>query len=65
MPLFTVDVCFCAPGKSWHQDTSRHVTHTAEASNGVQAVITVLADLEFDARAELVHFIHVSSPRDG
>ncbi len=47
------------------QDTSRYVTHTAEVSNGVQAVSSVLANLEFDPRAELVHIIHVRSPRDG
>lgn len=65
MPLFTVNVCFCTPGKTWHQDTSRDVTTTKEAGNGVQAVMAVLANLEFDERAELVHFIHVGYPRDG
>jgi hypothetical protein len=64
MPLFTVSVCFCAPGKTWHQDTSRDVTRIMEAGNGVQAVMAVLANLEFDAGAELVHFIHVGRPMD-
>ncbi|MCK1284673.1 hypothetical protein IVB41_12165 [Bradyrhizobium sp. 44] len=59
MPQFTVSVCFCAPGKNWHQDTSRDVTATITAGNGVQAVIAVLENLQFDDRAELVHFIHV------
>jgi hypothetical protein len=30
----------------------------------VEAVMAVLAKLEFDERAELVHFIHVGLPRE-
>lgn len=37
----------------------RDITTVTEADNGVQAVMTVLGSIEFDERAELVHFIHV------
>ena len=64
MPQFKVNVCFTTPGKAWHQDTSRNVTQIADAGNGVQAVMAVLECLEFDERAERVHFIHVDIHAD-
>ncbi|WP_456622123.1 hypothetical protein [Bradyrhizobium sp. P5_C12] len=63
MPKYEVNVCFCTPGKTWHEDTSRAVTSEVEAHNGVQAAIAVLRTLEFDERAEQLHFIHVGSAR--
>lgn len=62
MPQFTVSVCFRRPGIAWDQGTSRDITTVTEADNGVQAVMTVLGSIEFDERAELVHFIHVGHP---
>jgi hypothetical protein len=59
MPKFEINVCFCMPGRSWHQDTSRAVTTITDAPNGVEAVITVLRGIQYDDRAEVVHFIHV------
>lgn len=63
MPQFEINVCFCAPGKSWQEDTSRAVTTVAAAPSGVEAVIAVLRDIQYDERAELVHFIHVGLAR--
>ncbi|MGY8706640.1 hypothetical protein RAD16_12950 [Bradyrhizobium sp. 18BD] len=65
MPLFEVSICFCTPGATWHLDTSRDVTTLIDARDGVQAVRAALEGLEYDERAELVHFIHVSQPKDG
>ena len=65
MPQFTINVCFCTPGRTWHEDTSRGVTPFVEARNGVLAAIAALEALQFDERAELVHFIHVGRARDG
>ncbi|MBB4383642.1 hypothetical protein GGD61_008346 [Bradyrhizobium sp. SBR1B] len=64
MPQFEINVCFSTPGKSWHEDTSRAVTVVASAPNGVEAVITVLRDIQYDHQAELVHFIHVGLARE-
>lgn len=59
MPLFKVSVGFRAPGRTWQRDTSRDVTTTIAARNGVEAVINVLSQIKFDERTEHVHFIHV------
>ncbi len=64
MPEFEINVCFSTPGRSWHEDTSRAVTIVASAPNGVEAVIAVLRDLQYDDQAELVHFIHVGLARE-
>ncbi|QOZ65889.1 hypothetical protein [Bradyrhizobium arachidis] len=63
MPLFEVSICFCTPGKTWHEDTSRDITAVIDARNGVLAAKTALDELEYDERADLVHFIHVGHPR--
>ena len=33
MSLFIVSVCFCAPGKSWRQGTSRDVASMTKATH--------------------------------
>ena len=53
---------FRRPGKTWQHDTSRDVTTVIEARNSVAAILAVLATIDFDERAEQVHFIVVGEP---
>lgn len=54
----------CVLLRSRKELASRYVSRRRQHDEGDPMVMAVLANLEFDERAELVHFIHVGSVND-